>query len=162
MDRKRANKTTSDVPSLRIFGQFVFPSRWKNSSWVIGHVRNFPTIRITKAKWFLTESETLLNQTKVAAAAAVKAGEKIHTMGYNEIMVQVGGETQTRCLDVLGGFWRSKIFRKMPMYAMLPVDGEDIPNSQPPFRCIPKPCKSWDFNYQPQLVLRRNTEPSTL
>lgn len=93
MDRKRANKTTSDVPSLRIFGQCFFPSRWKNSSWVIGHVRNFPTIRITKAKWFLTESETLLNQTKPPAAATVKAGEKIHTMGYNEIMVQVGGET---------------------------------------------------------------------
>ena len=115
---------------------------------------------MTKVKWFLTASETLLNQNRTAGGGEqlLKAGEKIHTMGYNEIMVQVGGETQTRLtfwefLEVKNISENANVSHATCWWWRHPKANH--------LGCI-NPCKWWDFNYQPQLVFCRISEPSTL
>ena len=124
MDRKRANKKTIRC-SKKLIGYIkeTLKERWQNhSSEVVPHwIRN------------------LIEPNQTGGGGCGQAGEKIHTMGYNEIMVQVG---RWNCQGGRGWtgltlkFLEVDMDRKfmVPMYATLLLMVKN-----------PKPCKWMGF-----------------
>ena len=94
--------------SLGQFGCFLSLDTLKKLIGYIKQVEKTMT-KSLNAKWFLLNPKPYWTKPNAGGwrAAAVKAGEKIHTMGYNEIMVQVGGET-TNSLGRFGRFLEVK------------------------------------------------------